>query len=65
MQKLNIRFYREKKGMTRKELADAIGVSEAEIIAYERGMESPLLDKFIRIAEVLGVSLGDLVKKGE
>lgn len=65
MPKLNIRFYREQKGMTRKELADAIGVSEAEIIAYERGMESPLLDKFIRISEVLGVSLGDLVKKGE
>ena len=65
MQKLNIRFFREQKGMSRKELADAIGVSEAEIIAYERGMESPLLDKFIRIAEVLEVSLGDLVKKGE
>ena len=59
---LRIRFYREQKGMTRKELADAVGVSEEEIKAYEGGLESPMLIDAQAIADALGVTLYDLAK---
>ena len=62
MHKLNIRFYREKKGMTRAELGAAVGVSEYEIKAYEGGFESPKLDTFLAIAEALDVTPYDLAK---
>lgn len=62
MRRLNIRFYREQRGMTRAELGAAVGVSEYEIKAYEGGFESPKLDTFIAIAEALNVSLVDLAK---
>ena len=59
---LPIRFYREKKGWSREELAEAVGVSEAEIKAYEGGLESPTVDKAESIANALGVTLRDLAR---
>ncbi len=65
MRKLRIEFYRNKQRLTQQQLADAVGVSVWEIVAYERGVESPTLDTAIKIAETLGVSLAELVKEGE
>ena len=62
---LRIRFYREKKGWSQADLAAAIGVSEAEIKAYEGGFESPKVDKVIAIADALGVTPYDLAKGAE
>lgn len=62
---LRIRFYREKKGWSQADLAAAIGVSEAEIKAYEGGFESPTLEKALAIAEALGVTVYDLAKGAE
>ena len=59
---LAIHFYREKAGLTRAELAERVGVSEAEIKAYEGGFESPTLDMMIAIADALNVTPYDLAK---
>ena len=62
MKVLAIRFYREKAGLTRSELAERVNISEAELKAYEGGFESPKLDKALMIANALGVTMHDLAK---
>ncbi len=59
---LRTRFYREQKHWSQAELAHAIGVSEAEIKAYEGGFESPTLAKAVAMADALGVTVYDLAK---
>ena len=59
---LPIRFYREKAGLTSAELGERVGVSEAEIKAYEGGFESPTLEKAMDIATALGVTMREMAK---
>ena len=47
------------KGMTQKELADAIGAKQAQISAWERGAIPPSVDVLVRIASALDI---DVVK---
>ena len=56
-----IRQYRRKKGLTAKELADKVGVSDRSITAYERGDKVPSLRTLIAIAFVLEEPLDDIV----
>ena len=51
-----IRYYRQKKGLTQKALADLCGLSEAAIRNYELGNRSPDSDMIAKIAEHLEVS---------
>ena len=51
-----IRFYRQKKGMTQKTLAELCDLSEAAIRNYELGNRTPDCETIIRIAGNLGVS---------
>ena len=55
-----IRRLRESLGMTMKELAERVGVSEMQISYYERGVKTPSVPVFMRIADVLGVKMDDL-----
>lgn len=57
----NIRFYREKKGMTQRELADSIMVSFQAISAWERGLSIPDLENVVRIAEFFGITVDALL----
>lgn len=56
-----IKIYREKKGMNQTELAEAVGISQSEISSYESGVKSPRVNVAVAIAEVLGVTIGELV----
>lgn len=56
-----MRIYREKKGMNQTELAEAVGISQSEISSYESGVKSPRVNVAVAIAEVLGVTIGELV----
>ena len=56
----NLRRIREQKGVSRKQLADALGVSEVSIGGYENAHKLPPLDKIFAMADFLDVSTADL-----
>ena len=56
----NLRRIRESKNITRKQLAEAIGVSEVSIGGYENAHKLPPLDKIFAMADFLDVSTADL-----
>lgn len=55
-----IREYRERRGMTQKELAEALGVDQSAVSNWERGISEPTAFNIRRISDILGVSPGDL-----
>lgn len=50
------------RSITQKQLADAIGVDHTVISKYEKGTVSPTPEKLKMIAEVLDISVDDLLK---
>ncbi len=52
----NIRRIRGLRGMSQKELAEKVGVSNVQINYYEHDARRPKIDTLSRIAEALGVS---------
>lgn len=54
-------FIRKQRGYSQAKLAKACGWKQATISHYESGERSPNIQKLKKIAEVLGVSIGDLI----
>ncbi|HET9152871.1 MAG TPA: helix-turn-helix transcriptional regulator [Solirubrobacterales bacterium] len=48
-------------GLTQAELAEQTSVRRIEIGRYETGMRCPPLDRVVRLAEVLGLQVRDLL----
>ena len=61
MFKDNLIQLRKLKGMTQEDIAEKVGVSRQAVAKWESGETSPDLEKSRLLAEVLGVSLDDLV----
>lgn len=57
----NLVQIRKLKGMTQEDIAEKVGVSRQAVAKWESGETSPDLEKSRLLAEVLGVSLDDLV----
>lgn len=57
----NVRAVRSRAGLSQKELAAAVGVSQAMVSQVERGEKSPSLDLFETMARVLGVKASYLL----
>lgn len=53
----NIRRIRRERGLTLKQLGEAVGVSEAYIRAYEKGRRYPKYKSLVKIAKALDVSV--------
>lgn len=53
----NIKSIREKKHISQKQLAAAIGTSQSAIAEYESGQKTPKLETFSRIADALDTSV--------
>lgn len=51
-----IRQYRETKGMSQKQLADLIGVSNSRVSNWEQGVNRPDVDLLVSICKALDVS---------
>lgn len=50
------------KGLTQQELADKLGIKQANISEYEIGSQKPSLDTFVKMGEILDLSLDELVE---
>ena len=56
---------RKQRGMTQEELAEKIGVSRQALAKWESGESVPDIDRAALTAEILGLSLEELVEKKE
>jgi transcriptional regulator with XRE-family HTH domain len=59
--KLRLRYYRIRKGLTQGELAEKVGRTEAAINRLEKHRTSPQMETLRKLAEVLEVSIDDLI----
>lgn len=57
----NIRYIREGKHISQRQLADAVGTSQSAIAAYENGQKTPKLETLSRIADALDTSVLSLL----
>lgn len=57
----NLKYYRQRKEMTKRELASKINVDTCTIWRWENNIRYPSLDFIYDIARVLDVSVSDLV----
>jgi transcriptional regulator with XRE-family HTH domain len=57
----NLIFYRKAAGMTQAELAEKINYSDKSVSKWESGNGLPDVYTLIQIAELMGVTLNDLV----
>ena len=57
----NIKAFRQKKGMTQEELASRLHVVRQTVSKWEKGLSVPDADLLIRLAEVLEVSVAQLL----
>ena len=59
--KTNIRQIRKARGLTQKELADMIDVSESIISQYENERKSPSNETLLKLGEALDCSVSDIL----
>lgn len=59
--KTNIRQIRKARGLTQKQLADMIDVSESIISQYENGRKSPSNETLLKLGEALDCSVSDIL----
>ena len=55
-----IKHFREKRGLTQKELGEKCGIDAANLRKYESGKQNPKLATLNKIAEALGITAFDL-----
>lgn len=56
----NIAFYRKKKKINQKELADRLGVAATTVSGWERGAYTPDIDTLFSICRLLDVTLQEM-----
>lgn len=58
--KHKIAYWRNKRGLTQRELADKIGVSRGAVALYETGQNKPKVETLFRLAQALDVEVTEL-----
>ena len=58
----NLKKAREERGMTQREVADAVGVTQTAINYFEQGIKVPGLPTMITLAKTLEKTIDELVK---
>lgn len=61
----SVEKYRKARGMTQMELAERVNVQQSAISLIERQERNPSLPLLVRLANVLGVTIDDLVGGGD
>lgn len=60
----NIRFYREKQGISQEKLGEMLGVSFQAVSQWERGLSTPDTGRLTALAGALGTTAGALLEEG-
>lgn len=60
---MRIKEIRIEKGMSRKELANNVGLGATAITNYENGLREPKIDTLIKLSDVLGVTVDELIRE--
>lgn len=55
---------RKKQGLSQKELADKLNITDKAISKWERGLSFPDISMLIPLSEILGITLYDLLTGG-
>lgn len=58
---LKLKKLRNEVGMSQKDLAERLGVSDTVIVNYENGKKNPNLKRLVQMAEILNCSLDDMI----
>ncbi|MFV0441524.1 MAG: helix-turn-helix domain-containing protein [Lachnospirales bacterium] len=58
---LRIKYYRKKKNLTQKRLADLVGVNKTTICGYENDVSFPSLEVLILLSQIFDVSSDELL----
>ncbi|MGN0501103.1 MAG: helix-turn-helix transcriptional regulator [Ruminococcus sp.] len=58
----NIKKFRERQGMSQKELAQTVGVNQSMIAHIENGLRIPSLAVSLELAEALNTTVDELCK---
>lgn len=59
----NLKFLRDKMGLTQESLADKMNVSQQSVAKWETGQAMPRADKLPELARILGCDVSELFKK--
>lgn len=60
-----IQYYRKQKGLSQEELGQLLTVSRQTVSQWETGQTSPTVDNLMRLKDVLGVSVDELLSSGD
>ena len=61
----NIKKYRLANGLTQKQLGNMLGLAEITIRQYENNKREPSFERLYQIADILNISITDLMNKEE
>lgn len=59
----NLKAIREDRGLTQNELAEAANIHRVTIAKYEAGQVDPTLENAKKMADVLGVTVDELIRQ--
>ena len=59
----NIKYLRNKLGLSQEKLAEMMGMNRGNIASYEKGMAEPRIENLLKLMTIFKVELNDLVKK--
>lgn len=57
----NLKIFRKRKGLTQENVAEALNIVRQTISKWEKGVSVPDADMLIRLAEILDVSVNELI----
>ena len=57
----NIAYYMELRNLTQKEIAEYVGVTQASVSNWCKGIKMPRMDKFDKLCELFGCNRSDLI----
>lgn len=60
---MNVRYYRDKKNLTQKQVGEILGLSQKGFSKKERGDRKFTIDEALKLEEILGVSIYELFKE--